>query len=104
MRMWRVPPSTLCRKHLLGAHVETHMLAGSIRKGHNLAGFISGGLVDLSEIQSEHDLLAAEMTKRGYCHSSPLVAPFAEGGTVDPERSRRDLAERCQDCRGRIEA
>jgi hypothetical protein len=100
--MWRVNPALLCRKHLLGAHVETHMLAGSIRKGHNLAGFIDGGLVDLSKIQDEHNLLADEMTRRGYRHGSPLIAPSAQGGAVDKERSLRDLSERCQDCRARI--
>jgi hypothetical protein len=30
MRMWMVPPKVMCRKHLLGEHVEIHMLAGSL--------------------------------------------------------------------------
>lgn len=30
MRMWMVDPKIMCRKHLLGEHLELHMLAGCI--------------------------------------------------------------------------
>ena len=36
MRMWLVPPSHMCRKHLLGEHVELHMLLGTLKKGKSI--------------------------------------------------------------------
>lgn len=39
MRMWLVPTRFVRRKHLLGEHVEHHMLVGSIHKGLSMAGF-----------------------------------------------------------------
>lgn len=42
MRMWMLPPETMCRKHLLGEHVELHMLLGSLRRGKNIDGFLAG--------------------------------------------------------------
>ena len=38
MRMWMVPVQYMCRKHLLGEHVEHHMLVGSIHKGLSMRG------------------------------------------------------------------
>lgn len=39
MRMWLVPPSHMCRKHLLGEHVELHMLLGTLKKGNPSPAF-----------------------------------------------------------------
>lgn len=36
MRMWMLPTAGMCRKHLLGEHVELHMLLGSLRRGKNI--------------------------------------------------------------------
>lgn len=33
MRMWVVNPKILCRKHLLGEHVELHMATGHLQRG-----------------------------------------------------------------------
>ena len=30
MRMWMVNPGFMCNKHLLGEHVECHMLVGHL--------------------------------------------------------------------------
>lgn len=38
MRMWNINPRYMCRKHLLGEHVETHMLVGSLRKEKSVQG------------------------------------------------------------------
>jgi hypothetical protein len=43
MRMWMVWPELMCRKHLLGEHVEIHMLLGALNKGHRVQGFINKG-------------------------------------------------------------
>ncbi|HLK46254.1 MAG TPA: hypothetical protein VKT18_09695, partial [Acidimicrobiales bacterium] len=50
-----------------------------------------------------HDELAREMVRRGYRHDSPLLADFDEAaapGVVDERASLRELASRCEECRG----
>ena len=32
MRQWMVDPRLLCRKHLLGEHVENHMFIGTLKR------------------------------------------------------------------------
>lgn len=72
MRQWLVNPNVLCRKHLLGEHVECHMFLGTIKKGSSLSGYISGGLVEVDKIVKRHRELADEMEARGYKHQSPM--------------------------------
>lgn len=96
-----VDPKVMCNKHLLGEHVETHMLAGCISKGKSLIGFIDGGLVQLSSLNSRHGELAMEMTSRGMNHRSPLKPTHTSGGIVDTDRSMRELTLRCRVCRER---
>jgi len=55
--MWMTPPAGMCRKHLLGEHVELHMLLGSLRRGKSIDGFISGRLVDPQMVFARHALL-----------------------------------------------
>jgi hypothetical protein len=101
--MWDIPPAMLCRKHLLGEHVEMHMFAGSIEKGKNIDGYICRGLVQTDKIAKRHDILAAEMTLRGMKHASPLKQPIVESrGKVDPNESYYTLGKRCKECESRI--
>lgn len=103
MRMWRVHPAWLCRRHLLGAHVETHMAVGSILRNKHLGRFISDGLIETAAILHEHDALAAEMRRRGYRHASPMQYLDTLGlGQVDSAANRRELIRRCPECRERI--
>ena len=110
MRMWMLPTAGMCRKHLLGEHVELHMLLGSLRRGKNIEGFLSGGLVDPQRIFVRHQELVAEMTRRGYKHSSPLdeqeCAALADGylgrAAIDTDANARDLHQRCPDCAHRM--
>ena len=116
MRMWMVPPSAMCRKHLLGEHVEIHMLLGSLERGRSIDGFVSRGLIEVVSMRSRHDSLAAEMEKRGYSHKSTLSSqPTDEylracgydsvesavmlGSCVDVSDSIADLSARCPHCR-----
>ncbi len=100
MRMWMVPPRKMCRKHLLGEHVEIHMAVSSLRLGKSVAGFLEKGLLDLSKLHSRHDELVAEMLRRGYHHHSPLGhIPRHKGGKIDRRANARELARRCPDCR-----
>ena len=99
-----LPPSIMCRKHLLGEHVEMHMLVGTLLKGISVQGYIDNQLVELEHIRARHQELVEEMTERGYNHKSPLPDyPEVSGGVVDREENLRDLATRCPDCRARIE-
>jgi hypothetical protein len=105
MRMWNVSPELMCRKHLLGEHVEMHMLLGTLRAGKKLDGYIRTGLVELHNIKRRHEELAREIVRRGYCHNSPLEdSPlFIKVGFVDVKRSAEELQFRCEECRKRIQ-
>lgn len=105
MRMWLVDPSTMCRQHLLGAHVELHMLAGSILKGRSIQGFLDRGLLEPTLIREHHTDLVAEMTRRGMKHRSELPDVDVSGftaGHVDRDASERELRRRCSKCRGMV--
>ena len=47
MRMWMIDPKMLCKKHLLGEHVELHMFVGTINKNKKLDGYKKNGLVEV---------------------------------------------------------
>lgn len=100
MRMWMVDPRKMCSQHLLGEHVELHMLVGSLRKGTSLAGFVSNGLIEVHSVRARHEQLVREMTRRGYRHRSPLPSFTARRlGRVVRKKSHADLLDRCEDCR-----
>lgn len=104
MRMWNVSPSLLCRKHLLGEHVETHMFVGTILKGNSLQGYIKKELVEVHNIKSRHEELSNEMKTRGYEHNSPLPEfnSWIEGN-INITTSINELKHRCPECKKRIE-
>ena len=70
--MWKVNPELMCRKHLLGEHLEMHMFIGCLLKGKNIQGYINKGLIEVDKIRERHEQLKEEMEKRGYVHNSPL--------------------------------
>lgn len=107
--MWMVNPQLLCRRHLLGEHVELHMLAGTLLRGKRLDGFVAKGLLQPASMDDRHNALTAEMLQRGYKHRSPLdrgalaeaLAGYPEhirAAKVDVEQAHRDLVARCPDC------
>ncbi len=105
MRMWMVDPRRMCRKHLLGEHVEIHMLVGSINKGISLKGYLDEKIIEPRSMLKRHNELAAEMLLRGYKHYSPLRKPlrrpnpaYAYKIRVDVSRSKKDLSARCRVC------
>jgi hypothetical protein len=73
--MWMVNPSLMCRKHLLGEHVELHMAGAWIAKGKSVAGWAESNCLEPLSIGIRHSALAAEMRNRGYNHKSPLSQP-----------------------------
>ncbi len=104
MRMWGVPPQCLCRKHLLGEHVELHMFVGAINKNKSMKGFIEKNLVDILQIPTRHDILVAEMLSRGYKHQSELPSFTYDGepGVVLKYNNLLELSRRCEECAFRI--
>lgn len=102
MRMWMVNPSLMCRKHLLGEHVELHMLAGSLRRGKRLGKLMQ--FVDPSSAYKRHGEIVEEMIRRGYRHESQLIMPTSEPQhmPIDAGASLVELARRCEACKERI--
>ncbi len=106
MRQWLVNPKLLCRKHLLGEHVEHHMFMGSIKKGISVEGFLRDGLLEPKTLHSRHDELVEEMKRRGYNHKSPLPdvdISHLRDGKISLTRNIEDLKNRCVECAKRIE-
>lgn len=104
MRMWMVDPTVLCRKHLLGEHVECHMFIGTLKRNKSIKKFIEYGLVETQNIKARHDALAKELTNRGYNHKSELIIdfPITPIGKIDVANSYRELQQRCPVCSGNI--
>lgn len=98
-----VQPDLLCRKHLMGEHVELHMLVGSLNKGRSVKGFIRDGLIEVQSVKDRHEQLVVEMTRRGYNHKSPLpdFNSFI-AGSVNISDNIEELKKRCTDCKDRI--
>ena len=103
MRMWMVNPKMLCRKHLLGEHVELHMFVGTILSNKSLSGYLSRGLVEPQNIVNRHQELVKEMINRGYHHKSELPEfTYNQSGIVNPDKNLLELSWRCPDCCDRI--
>jgi hypothetical protein len=106
--MWMVEPKIMCRKHLLGEHVELHMILGSLRKGISLDGYVAKNCLELRSLKFRHTDIAVEIIARGYNHKSPLDYPdgysFGQSinvynSKVNKEKSLQELLRRCADCR-----
>ena len=107
MRMWMVNPRILCRKHLLGEHLEIHMLCSSLLNERSITGFLTKKLVEPTAIVRRHKELVEEMIRRGYRHASPLSPPgdlrkFAKF-RVDRIASLKELVHRCKVCSSMLE-
>jgi len=103
-----VNPSSMCRKHLLGEHVEIHMFTGTLKKKKNISGYIKNNLLEPLSISKRHDELVQEMRKRGYEHNSQLNSPnisylsdIEQNYKIDDKKSLLDLTKRCSICKER---
>lgn len=101
-----VDPVTMCDRHLLGEHVEIHMLAGTLARRRSIDGFIAKGLLEPAAMQERHERLREEMGRRGFTHRSPLpetdlgyLSMEARRARVDTAVSAAELARRCEGCR-----
>jgi len=108
MRMWLVLPKFLCRKHLLGEHVEMHMIYGALKKNFDksLKGLSDKKFINASLTKSRHDELAKELVARGYKHNSHMNdlpnnhANFKSN--INYVESVYELVRRCPECKKRI--
>jgi hypothetical protein len=109
MRVWDVPPKTLCRKHLLGEHRELHGLWNILTKHKGTGGYshhpeTRRWVGKLAALYLRHEALVKEMASRGYVHASPLDKRLAKGKRTQDElidsisRQRKLLKEKPCDC------
>jgi hypothetical protein len=110
MRMWMVNPAVMCNKHLLGEHVECHMLVGHLQRKRRITNYIRLNLLQPSNLRERHDQLALEMKDRGMLHKSPLpefdlsyLPEEHRTYTVNTEDSLNELSGRCSECRKRLD-
>lgn len=110
MRMWMTDVRTMCDKHLLGEHVETHMFVGAMRRGVRLDGYVKNNLFEPLSLKARHDALATEMQVRGMKHASHMDAALVNvlvgtlpdyiwDAKVDKVSSLEDLIGRCPKCK-----
>ena len=109
-----VDPKIMCDQHLLGEHVELHMIAGSLQKGKRLDGYVRNNLLEFRSIISRHNTLVKEMESRGMKHNSSLpqissqISNFQSDqvreSIVDVSLSLSDLLQRCLKCSERKQA
>ena len=100
-----VQPALMCNQHLLGEHVELHMLVSTINSGKSINGYLNG-LIDPGLIQSRHDQIAVEMILRKMNHHSPILVltdPCPSSKTIIGADNFRELARRCQSCAALID-
>ena len=110
--MWMVPPELMCKKHLLGEHVECHMIAGSIQRAdqpkHNkcIESLTRINCLQVSSLYERHQAITDELVSRGCRVSSELpqvnfslLSDFVMGYKVDTNKSHQDLINRCEKCK-----
>jgi hypothetical protein len=108
MRMWMIPPSEMCDKHLRGEYHELFMIEGSILKGKNI-GWALNGMVFPEFLRTRYDELFSEMKKRGMKPRKELKIKiwqipdkcFSRIGW-NSKHNRRELSLRCAECEKRI--
>src|SRR3989304_10134100 len=112
MRMWMVDPKYMCRKHLLGEHLEIHMFVNTIRMGISIKGYIKNNLLEPLSLYARHNDIEKEMTKREYKHKTELnhkivkeainkLSPEDRKHKIDSNESLKELLIRCSECRER---
>ena len=104
-----VNPGFMCNKHLLGEHVECHMLVGHLQRRRRITNYIRLNLLEPTNLRERHDQLALEMKNRGFMHKSPLpeydISYLPERHRiykVNVEESVTELSRRCSNCKKRI--
>jgi len=82
LRVWDIPPSKLCRNHLLGEHNEIHALWSILindKKGFAKHPETLRWKGKLNALYNRHQEIVHEMEKRNYNHESLLDKTKAIG-------------------------
>jgi hypothetical protein len=77
MRIWDLPPSVLCRQHLLAEHRELHGLWNILvfnKLGYSHHPETLRWVGKLGALFKRHEMLVKEMKCREYKHHTPLDA------------------------------
>lgn len=107
MRIWDIPPSALCRQHLLGEHRELHGLWNILtqgKEGYSRHPETRRWEGRLAALYARHEALVSEFERRGYHHRTPLDPALATGIAhqdrfVDsPDRQRELLQDKPCPC------
>ena len=88
MRIWDLPPTRLCRAHLLGEHRELHGLWNVLSQGkHGYAVHpeTRRWRGKLRALYPRHEALVVELRRRGYRHASDLEAALGVGSAIQDE-------------------
>lgn len=103
-RQWLSPPDAMCRRHLLGEHLEAHIFVSKMEKSWSLDGFIRGSMFFGAEyIKFRHDWLSRYISG----HKTPLNIdhidldryPLLEPDAYHMLKSVNDLIGRCEECK-----
>ena len=97
MRIWDLPPESLCRQHLLGEHRELHALWTILTTGKT--GYANHPETrrwrgKLAALFIRHEMLVVEMQRRGYRHGSPLDPALATGEAIQTAYVDRPAEQR----------
>jgi hypothetical protein len=88
MRIWDIPASQLCRKHLLGEHRELHAIWAILttdKKGYRKHPETKRWEGKFAALYKRHQEQVTEMEKRNYKHHSPLDQQLATGKATQDE-------------------
>lgn len=88
MRIWDIPPSQLCKKHLSGEHLELHAIYSILsfdKKGYRNHPETKRWEGKLAALYLRHEQQVLEMEKRGWKHNSPLDKKYATGKKVQDQ-------------------
>jgi len=108
MRIWDIPVSCLCRRHLLGEHRELHAVWTILtrnKRGYRRHPETLRWEGKLKALYRRHLELVEEMAGRGYRHRSPLDPELATGSGIQDimidsiEEQHRILCRKGCDCR-----
>jgi hypothetical protein len=82
MRIWDIPPSKLCTKHLLAEHHELHAIWNILTQ--NKSGYSKHPETlrwkgKLAALYQRHEELVDEMISRNYIHKTELDKKYAIG-------------------------
>lgn len=84
MRIWDIHPIYLCRKHLLSEHRELHGLWNILTIHKGMGGYshhpeTKRWVGKIAALYTRHELLVAELIRRGYRHLTPLNHEYISG-------------------------